>query len=79
MKWQVQRLSRLRRDSSSIGQTCIRLNSSRLSKLDLRHEEVEICHVPAQGSLGSMVALGLGPATTTERAFASDDQLAFAQ
>lgn len=70
----------LRRDGSSIGEAYrIRRNSSRLSKLDLRHEEVEICHVPAQGSLGSMVALGLGPATTTERAFASDDQLAFAQ
>ncbi len=79
MKWQVQPLSRLRRDSSSIGQTRIRLNSSRLSKLDLRHEGVKISHVPAQVSLGSMVALGLGPAATTEHAFASDDQLAAAQ
>ena len=70
----------LRRDGSSIGEAYrIRRNSSRLSKLDLRHEGVKISHVPAQVSLGSMVALGLGPATTTERAFASDDQLAFAQ
>lgn len=79
MKWSVQRLSRLRCESSSIGEARISLNNSRLSKLDCRHEEVEISHDPTQGSLGPMVALGLGPAATTEHAFASDDQLAFAQ